>query len=90
MDVPARGGCFHDRRVPGLSRLRDSRLRRKYLYCRYDSGLDRGFTDYRDYVLDKLSALRSVHLIDLSLKTLSQIGPALARFLPWDHQYRRK
>ncbi len=53
-------------------------------YCAYDSGLDRGFTDYRDYVLDRFSALRTVRLIDLSLKTLGQIGPALARFLPLD------
>ena len=50
----------------------------------YDSGLDRGFTDYRDYVLDRFSARRTVRLIDLSLKTLGQIGPALARFLPLD------
>ena len=50
-------------------------------YCAYDSGLDRGFTNYEDYVLDKLSALRTVRLIDLSLKTFGQIGPALARFL---------
>ena len=25
-------------------------------YCTYDSGLDRGFTNYEDYVLDRLSA----------------------------------
>ena len=46
-------------------------------YCSYDSGLDRGFTHFQDYVLDKLSAVRTVHLIDLSLKALARLGPSL-------------
>ena len=29
-------------------------------YCSYDSGLDRGFTHYEDYVLDRLNAARTV------------------------------
>jgi arylsulfatase A-like enzyme len=47
-------------------------------YCSYDSGLDRGFTHYRDYVLDWLNAARAVRLINESLKTFAQLG----RFLP--------
>ena len=43
-------------------------------YCSYDSGLARGFTYYRDHVLDKLNAARTVRLVDESLKTISQLG----------------
>ena len=39
-------------------------------YCAYDSGLDRGFTHYEDYRLDWVSALRTVHLVDLTFKTI--------------------
>jgi arylsulfatase A-like enzyme len=48
------------------------------LYCAYDSGLDRGFTHYQDYVLNGLNAARTVSLVNESLKALSQVG----RFLP--------
>ena len=48
------------------------------IYCSYDSGLDRGFTHYRDYVLDKLNAARTVRSVNESLKTIGQLG----RFLP--------
>ncbi len=47
-------------------------------YCSYDSGLDRGFTHYQDYVVDALNAARTVRLINESLKTIGQFG----RFLP--------
>jgi arylsulfatase A-like enzyme len=47
-------------------------------YCSYDSGLDRGFTHYRDYVFDELNAARSVRLVNELLKTIGQLG----RFLP--------
>ena len=47
-------------------------------YCSYDSGLDRGFTHYEDYVLDELNAARTVRLVNESLKTIGQLG----RFLP--------
>jgi arylsulfatase A-like enzyme len=33
-------------------------------YCSYDSGLGRGFTRYRDYVVDTLAAVRTVRLVD--------------------------
>ncbi len=51
-------------------------------YCSYDSGLDRGFGHYDDYVVGKLDALRTSHLIDLSLKTIPQIVTALGQSLP--------
>jgi arylsulfatase A-like enzyme len=47
-------------------------------YCSYDSGLDRGFTYYRDYVLDVLSAVRTNQVVKESLKIVGQLG----RFLP--------
>ena len=51
-------------------------------YCSYDSGLNRGFTHYEDYVLEKLDAFRTVHLIDLSLKAIPQVVATLGQFLP--------
>jgi arylsulfatase A-like enzyme len=51
-------------------------------YCSYDSGLDRGFTHYEDYLLERSDALRTVHLVDFSLKTLTSIVPAMGRSLP--------
>ena len=47
-------------------------------YCSYDSGLDRGFTYYRDYVLDALSAARTNQVVKESLNIIGQLG----RFLP--------
>jgi len=44
--------------------------------CSYDSGLDRGFSHFQDYVVNKLSAIRTVHLIDLALKALARLGPS--------------
>ena len=46
-------------------------------YCAYDSGLDRGFAHYQDYGLDWLSAVRTVHLVDLTLKTINSVSPTL-------------
>ena len=46
-------------------------------YCSYDSGLDRGFTHYEDYVLDLSSAVRTVHLVNLTLKTIVRLGRSL-------------
>ena len=51
-------------------------------YCSYDSGLDRGFTHYEDYVLDKIAAVRTSHLVDLSIKKLARVGLALGRSFP--------
>ena len=52
------------------------------LYCSYDSGLDRGFTHYEDYVLDKLSAVRTCHLVDLTMKKFARL------VLPWHRVFR--
>jgi arylsulfatase A-like enzyme len=49
------------------------------LYCAYDSGLDRGFANYRDYRLDWRSALRTVHLVDFLLKRILALAPTLGR-----------
>lgn len=46
-------------------------------YCSYDSGLDRGFTHYEDYVLDAASAVRTASMVDLTLKTLTAFAPYL-------------
>ena len=51
------------------------------LYCSYDCGLDRGFTCYRDYVLDMLNAAHSVRLVRVVLKFAQRrLGPVLADF----------
>jgi len=46
-------------------------------YCAYDSGLGRGFTHYRDYVLDKLNAARTAQLVKESLQTIGKLGRSL-------------
>ena len=38
------------------------------LFCSYDTGLDRGFTHYEDYVLGPISGVRTAFLIDLNFK----------------------
>ena len=37
-------------------------------YCSYDTGLDRGFTHYEDYVLEPLEAPADGHLVNIALK----------------------
>ncbi len=44
------------------------------LYCSYDSGLDRGFTHYADYVFGEFATVRTSQVVDLALKTFGQIG----------------
>jgi arylsulfatase A-like enzyme len=39
-------------------------------YCSYDTGLDRGFTHYEDYVLDELNILRTAVIVGEIRKTL--------------------
>jgi arylsulfatase A-like enzyme len=51
------------------------------LYCSYDTRIDRGFTHYEDYTLDKLSPLRTACLIDQTLKTVSELTRILAPYL---------
>jgi arylsulfatase A-like enzyme len=43
-------------------------------YGSYDSGLDRGFTHYEDYVFDALNAARTAKSVDDSLKTIGELG----------------
>jgi arylsulfatase A-like enzyme len=47
------------------------------LLCSYDTGLDRGFTHYEDYVLEPLSPFRLLHLGGLILNAI----PDLARIV---------
>ena len=44
------------------------------IYCSYDTGLDRGFTHYEDYVLERLMALRTACLIDKAVRELSALS----------------
>ena len=44
------------------------------IYCSYDTGLDRGFTHYEDYVLERLMALRTASLIDQAVTELSALS----------------
>jgi arylsulfatase A-like enzyme len=61
------------------------------LYCSYDTGLERGFTHYEDYVLDpgRLSAFRTALLVDRAWDGVSKLGLAVSRsldtgrFRPW-------
>ncbi len=43
-------------------------------YCSYDTGLDRGFTHYEDYVLERLGPLRTSGLVDAAVKTVSELS----------------
>jgi arylsulfatase A-like enzyme len=43
-------------------------------YGSYDTGLDRGFAHYEDYVLDGLNAIRTARAVDESLKTMGELG----------------
>jgi hypothetical protein len=52
-------------------------------YCAYDSGLDRGFTHYRDYPVNWVSALRTAKLLDLGFNAVEAMTPALARRVRW-------
>ncbi len=53
------------------------------LYCSYDTGLDRGFTRYQDYVLDldQLGSLRMALLVDRACAGVSSFGLTLYRNL---------
>ena len=56
-------------RVPGVSWLCDRGFRRQYRsICSYDTGMDRGFTHYEDYVLGPLAAVRTAFLVELAFK----------------------
>jgi arylsulfatase A-like enzyme len=52
------------------------------LYCATDSGLARGFTEYRDYIFPRLTALKPAVLVDRSAEGLLAIERYLAN--EWD------
>jgi arylsulfatase A-like enzyme len=52
------------------------------LFCSYETGLDRGFTHYEDYVLRRLSPFRTARLFDLTLKTVAEATFTLSQRLP--------
>jgi len=49
------------------------------VYCSHDTGLDRGFTHYEDYVLEGLAPLRTAGLVDFAFKIIGGLsrGPDL-------------
>jgi arylsulfatase A-like enzyme len=49
------------------------------LYCSYETGLDRGFTHYEDYVLEQLMPLRMAWLVDHVLQMVSELGVFVGR-----------
>jgi arylsulfatase A-like enzyme len=50
-------------------------------YCSYATGLDRGFTHYDDYDLERLGPFRTARLVDLSLKTIADMVQSLSESL---------
>jgi arylsulfatase A-like enzyme len=44
------------------------------LSCSYDTGLNRGFVHYEDYLLEKLVPLRTAWLVDHFLQAVSDVG----------------
>ena len=51
------------------------------LYCSYETGLNRGFTHYEDYVLDRFGPLRTSLLFDRTLGIVSDGGLLVSRGL---------
>ena len=47
-------------------------------YCSYATGLDRGFTHYEDYDLERLGPFRMARLVDVGLKTIADLGHKLS------------
>ncbi len=48
-------------------------------YCSYDTGLDRGFTHFEDYVLERPASLRTARLVDAGVKWFGQLTAPLDR-----------
>ncbi len=49
------------------------------LYCSYETGLNRGFTHYEDYSLQKLMPLRTAWLVDLFFNGVKKVGTLIGR-----------
>ena len=52
-----------------------------YWYCATDSGLDRGFTTYRDYIFPELTAFHLAVLVDRTVDGLQAFGQFLEQSL---------
>jgi arylsulfatase A-like enzyme len=52
-------------------------------YCASDTGLARGFTDYRDYAFPQLTAFKTALLVDRSLETMQTVERFLEDGLGW-------
>jgi len=50
------------------------------LYCSHETGLDRGFTHYEDYVLEQLMPLRTAWLVDHFLNMVTDLGMFVGRY----------
>jgi arylsulfatase A-like enzyme len=48
-------------------------------YCSYETGLNRGFTHFEDYVLERFGSLRTARLLDVAVKMFGQLT------IPLDH-----
>jgi arylsulfatase A-like enzyme len=51
------------------------------LYCSYETGLDRGFTHYEDYILEGLMPMRTAWLVDHVMRMVSDLGVFVGRTL---------
>ncbi len=49
--------------------------------CSYDSGLNRGFTHYEDYILEGLVPLRTAWLVESWRGSTSDVGMVVGRVL---------
>jgi arylsulfatase A-like enzyme len=55
-----------------------------YWYCGSDSGLDRGFATYRDYIFPRLTAIKSTVLVDRTIDGLQAVEQSLEDWLNFD------
>jgi arylsulfatase A-like enzyme len=55
-----------------------------YAYCGFDSGLARGFTDYRDFIFPELTALHTAVLVDRSVDGIQLAERVLEDWLALD------
>jgi arylsulfatase A-like enzyme len=55
-------------------------------YCSYDTALDRGFTHFEDYVLERLGSLRTAGLVDTAVKAFDGFTRPLDS--GWFHRLR--
>ena len=48
-------------------------------YCSYDTGLERGFTHYEDFDLERFGPFRTARLVDLTQKTIAALVQRLSQ-----------